>query len=244
MITTTCDHGRGDAELRIHDLRAPLRRPRVALSEVVIGCGVTALLGPNGAGKSTLLAGLSVSGLRGESNADVEFIRDEHVISWNEVRRSVLPQSPQLPKSMRANELLTFVAGVRGVRQLQIAELAARTEIERLLERRADRLSGGERARLNLAIALIGDPDLLLLDEPSAALDIGARDKFLTVLRAESRSRVVLMATHQPADLEYAEHVLVLNAGRLRWSGSVAQFRGQMVGSSVESVFLAMLGST
>lgn len=244
MITTTCDDTSGNVELNIHDLRAPLRRPRVALSDVAIGCGVTALLGSNGAGKSTLLTGLSTSGEGNKPNSNVEFIRDGQVISWNKVRRSTLPQSPRLPKGMRVHELLAFVAGVRGLRQLQIDDLAARTGIEGLLDRRADKLSGGEQARLNLAIALIGEPDLLLLDEPSAALDLVARNRFLTVLKAESRSRVTLMATHQPADLEYVDQVLVLDAGRLRWSGSVTQFQAHMPGASMESVFLSMLEST
>jgi ABC-2 type transport system ATP-binding protein len=172
-----------------------------------------ALLGPNGAGKSTtigLLLGL-LSPDRGQvrvyDRAPSRAVADGLV--------GAMLQDAGLMPGVRVGELLAMVRGLYP-RPLPPGELVALADLEPVLGRRVDRLSGGQAQRVRFAAAIAGDPQLLLLDEPTSAMDVQARRNFWAQIHAyAARGRTVLFATHylQEAD-DAADRVVVIAGGR------------------------------
>jgi ABC-2 type transport system ATP-binding protein len=176
-----------------------------------------ALIGPNGAGKSTLLALLA--GALEPSAGRIERV-DEVRVGW-------VPQRAAFYDRLTARENLELFGRLEGEPDHgpAAAELLARFEIP--ADRPAHTLSVGNRQRLNVALALLGSPRVLLLDEPTAALDPGQRRRLwetVTALRDEGGS--VVFATQNLEELElYADRVAVLQRGRLTFLGDTADYR-------------------
>jgi ABC-2 type transport system ATP-binding protein len=176
-----------------------------------------ALIGPNGAGKSTLLALLA--GALEPSAGTIERI-DEVRVGW-------VPQRAAFYDRLTARENLELFGRLEGESNHVPAakELLVRFDIP--ADRPAHTLSVGNRQRLNVALALLGSPRVLLLDEPTAALDPGQRRRLwetVTALRDEGGS--VVFATQNLEELElYADRVAVLQRGRLTFVGQTADYR-------------------
>jgi ABC-2 type transport system ATP-binding protein len=176
-----------------------------------------ALIGPNGAGKSTLLALLA--GALEPSAGSIERVE--------EVRVGWVPQRAAFYDRLTARENLELFGRLEGEpHHASVAEqLLVRFEIP--ADRPAYTLSVGNRQRLNVALALLGSPRVLLLDEPTAALDPGQRRRLwetVTALRDEGGS--VVFATQNLEELElYADRVAVLRRGRLTFVGPTAEYR-------------------
>jgi ABC-2 type transport system ATP-binding protein len=175
-----------------------------------------ALIGPNGAGKSTLLALLA--GALEPSAGRVERV--------NGVRVGWVPQRPALYDRLTARENLELFASLEGeADRVAVTErLLARFDVPP--DRPAHTLSVGNRQRLNVALALLGDPRVLLLDEPTASLDPGQRRRLwetVTALREGGGS--VVFATQNLEELDlYADRVAVLQRGRLTFLGPTPQY--------------------
>jgi len=176
-----------------------------------------ALIGPNGAGKSTLLALLA--GALEPSSGTIERV-DGVRVGW-------VPQAAAFYDRLTARENLELFGRLEGEPQYaRVAqELLVRFEIPP--DRPAHTLSVGNRQRLNVALALLGSPRVLLLDEPTAALDPGQRRRLwetVTALRDEGGS--VVFATQNLEELElYADRVAVLQRGQLTFVGATARYR-------------------
>jgi ABC-type multidrug transport system ATPase subunit len=175
-----------------------------------------ALIGPNGAGKSTLLSLLA--GAFEPTAGSVERV--------NGVRVGWVPQRPALYDRLTARENLELVARLEGEAD---SSAIARRLLERFdvpADRPAHTLSVGNRQRLNVALALLGDPQVLLLDEPTASLDPGQRRRLwetVTALRDEGGS--VVFATQNLEELDlYADRVAILQRGSLTFVGSTAEY--------------------
>ncbi len=182
--------------------------------------GVFGLLGPSGSGKSTTLR-LLAGRLRATSgSATVAGVPVSFDSSELRHRIGVLDQRPGLYEWMTGWELLAFAAGLAGVPR---AELAAR--VDATLERvglvdaggeRIARYSSPMRSRVAIGQALLGEPEVLLLDDPLGALDPAARRDVVALLRGLGEAATVLMTTREPADAEAAcDRVAVLERGRI-----------------------------
>jgi ABC-2 type transport system ATP-binding protein len=172
---------------------------------------VTGLLGPNGAGKTTLMA--IAAGVLESTSGDV--------VKTTNLSIGYLPQQDNVYPMLTARENLSFVARAQGVvrRSIRPAVDAALAEVH--LSDRADdrvgRFSGGMRRRLGFAAALIGNPRVLLLDEPTAGVDPQARAVLLDLVRAHvARGKAVLYSTHLLSEIEsHADDLYVLNKGEV-----------------------------
>jgi ABC-2 type transport system ATP-binding protein len=194
-----------------------------------------ALLGPNGAGKTTtveLLLGLAspdagVVGLFGGPPADAVAAG----------RVGAMLQDAGLPQWARVAELIGLVRSLYPD-PLSVAEVLRLADLEPLAQRQVQRLSGGQRQRVRLALALAGNPELLVLDEPTAALDVDARRSFWERVRAYvSAGRSVLFATHRLEEADaVADRVVVISGGRLLADGTPEQVKAQAAGRSTISV--------
>jgi ABC-2 type transport system ATP-binding protein len=177
-----------------------------------------ALLGPNGAGKTTLLSLLAGSG---EPTAGTVQRPDLSAIG-------VVPQRPALYRRLSARENLVLFARLAQVPDpgAEIAELSAAVALGDALDRPVERLSLGQAQRVNVAIGLLGSPQIVLLDEPTAALDPGHRLALWALLeRVSARGGAVAFATQNVEEARLAaDRVLVLVDGRTAFAGSQAAF--------------------
>jgi ABC-2 type transport system ATP-binding protein len=192
---------------------------------------VLAVIGPNGAGKTTLLSILA--GIQQASAGTVS--RTPREVGW-------VPQQPAVYAKLSVAENLRLFARLEKVPDVD-ATVAAMLELTALGgDELAATLSGGNRQRLNIAIGLLGDPPVLLLDEPSAALDPRQRERLWAFVRALPAT--VVYTTHDVGEAErYADRVLVLADGELLFEGTAAALK-QTVGPGTddfERAFVAFL---
>ncbi|WP_051752604.1 ABC transporter ATP-binding protein [Streptosporangium amethystogenes] len=183
-----------------------------------------ALLGPNGAGKSTGIRLLL--GLLAADSGTVRVFGGAPEAAIRSGRLAAMPQEGGLVSRTTVGELLGFVSGTYRA-PLPLREVMAVAGLEELAGRRVERLSGGQAQRLRFALALAGDPELILLDEPTAALDVRARREFWESMRAfAARGRTVLFSTHylEEAD-EYADRVVVIDRGRIVADGTSREIK-------------------
>lgn len=194
----------------------------------VLAGQIVALVGPNGAGKSTLLAALA--GELELSGGSVEL--DGHALThWTPLdmarRRAVLPQSHTVGFPFQARDVVAMgrAPWARTPRQFDddtvIAAAMAATDVARFAARPFPALSGGERARVALARVLAQDTHTLLLDEPTAALDLGHQEQILRLARerADAGTAVVVVLHDLGVAAAYADRVAVLEAGRIAADG-------------------------
>jgi len=194
----------------------------VALADVSlrVGEGVLGLLGPNGAGKSTLMAILATL-TRPTSGT---FLWDGHdgLREPLRVRRQLgfLPQDFGVYGQLTAREFLRYLGRLKGLggRALdaRVGEVLELVNLRSAAERRLSGYSGGMRQRVGIAQALLADPRLLIVDEPTVGLDPEERVRFRNLLAELSRGRVVILSTHIVSDVEaVASRIAVVRAGRI-----------------------------
>jgi ABC-2 type transport system ATP-binding protein len=207
------------------------------------------LLGPNGAGKTTLINSV-VSLARPDSGRVEVFGRDAHR-EFREARRmiGVSPQEMNLDKFLTVEEVLLYHAGYYGVEKRKARE---RTEelLERfgLLGKRKDRvntLSGGMKRRVMFARALMHDPEILFLDEPTAGVDIELRYSLWEYIRELNRGGLtILLTTHYLEEAEeLCEEIALINDGRIAAQDTSAGLKARYEAKSVEEVYLKVMGS-
>ncbi|MGD9695619.1 MAG: ABC transporter ATP-binding protein [Thermoleophilia bacterium] len=202
-----------------------------------------ALLGPNGAGKTTLLGMLA--GVTRRDGGTVEWPSgDGRRVGW-------VPQQPAVYARLTTRENLRLFAALEGAPDpdATAAELLARADLGAFADRLASRLSTGTLQRLNLAVALAGRPDALLLDEPSATLSPDQRLRmwdWLHGLRADGGPAILFSTQSVEEAGRHADRLVVLAGGRLRFSGTVADLTGGGAGdaAAAERAFLRLVESS
>jgi ABC-2 type transport system ATP-binding protein len=186
-----------------------------------------AVIGPNGAGKTTLLQILA-GALRPTSGSVT--LRPEEA-GW-------VPQQPALYSKLSVAENLRLFARLERVGDVErsVARMLEQIALTDRAGEEVSRLSGGNRQRVNIAIGLLGDPAVLLLDEPSAALDPRQRERLWRFL--SELATTVVFSTHDVGEAErYADRVLVLADGELLFTGSPAELERETGGSSAAPDF-------
>jgi ABC-2 type transport system ATP-binding protein len=197
---------------------------------------VAGLLGPNGAGKSTMMRILTcfLAPTRGAATLAGRSIADDP----RGVRRAVgyLPEAVPLPPEMRVDEYLSFRAALKGVgrgaRRAAIDGVVGRVNLGDRRRQIIGTLSRGYRQRVGLADALLGDPPILILDEPTAGLDPNQIRETRALIRELGRERTVLLSTHVLSEVEsVATRILILSRGRLVAAESVRELQSQLAGA-------------
>ncbi|MGW3492928.1 ABC transporter ATP-binding protein [Streptomyces sp. NPDC001020] len=200
-----------------------------------------ALLGRNGAGKSTTISLLL--GLNEPDAGTVELfgVPPERAVRAGRVG-AMLQDARAVPR-VTVRELVSFVAG-RYPAPLPVAQALELAGITDLAGRRVDRLSGGQTQRVRFAVALAGNPSLIVLDEPTAALDVEARRAFWDSMRGYARrGHTVLFSTHYLEEADaHADRILVIDRGRIVADGTGEQLR-RAAGGNLVSIDLAGRGT-
>ncbi len=202
-------------------------------------CG---FLGPNGSGKSTTLRMLT--GLLRPDAGRIEIDGVDAVAAWREARRRIgyLPESAPAYPEMRVEEYLAFrwaIAGRSGSRHDEIARVCGRCGLDSVRRRLVGTLSRGFRQRVGLAAALLGDPAVLLLDEPTEGLDPFQVREFRDLVREFAQGRTVLLSSHLLAEVEtLCDRVVLILGGRLVATGLLQELRQSATASAVHSILL------
>ena len=199
--------------------------------DLVVGPGITGLLGPNGAGKTTLLR-IAATVLAPDGGQVRVLGRDPGTAEGRlEVRRRLgyVPQEPGFHRNFTTFEFVDYVAILkemvdRRARHDEVRRVLALVGLEQVMGNKIKALSGGMRRRVGLAQALLGDPDLLILDEPTAGLDPEQRLRFREVVSAATSDQTVLLSTHQTEDVAaLCPRVVVMHEAAIRFDGSPRQ---------------------
>lgn len=185
--------------------------------------GIYALLGPNGSGKSTLMNILTdnLKADSGEITYTDDSSKTENVLHMGVRFREKLgfmPQYPGLYPSFTVERFMWYMAALKGMKKeeakKQIPEILAAVELDDVPKRKIGALSGGMKQRLTLAQAVLGDPEILILDEPTAGLDPKQRIAIRNYISKIAFNKIVLIATHVVPDIEFiARDIIMLKKG-------------------------------
>ena len=210
--------------------------------------GVYGLLGPNGAGKSTLMS--LITGNLAPTSGQI-FWDGTEILKMGAAYRSLLGYAPQqqgLYDSYTGRRFLAYLCALKEIpakeTAAQVERVAAWVNLSDELDKRLAAYSGGMKQRLLLASALLGEPKLLILDEPTAGLDPKERVRLRLLLAELAKDRIILVATHVVSDVEtVAKEILLLKDGRLVAQAPVASLVEQYApGGSLEDVYLHVFG--
>ena len=206
--------------------------------DLALAPGITGLLGPNGAGKTTMLRVLATA--LAADTGSVRILGEDPTTTEGRVavrrRLGYVPQETGFPRGFTAFAFVDYLAILK-----QWTDLPTRhQEVRRVIDlvgltdvapKRVSSLSGGQRRRVVLAQAMLGRPDLLILDEPTAGLDPAQRGRLRDVLGRAGETSTVVISTHQTEDVAaLCERVVVLDGGRVLFDGTVTDMVGQAAG--------------
>lgn len=233
-MTTRTDHATATVPATRTAVRARQvsRRygPVTALDQVDLEVGdgeLVGLLGPNGAGKSTLLQ--LVCGLRRPTTGTVSVHGEDPRRASARTRLGMTPQETGLPSTLRVGEVMSFVAG-HFPSPAPVGEVLERFGLAELAGRQTGGLSGGQKRRLAVALAFVGRPRLVLLDEPTTGLDVESRQALWAAIRDFHRDGgTVLLTSHYLEEIEaLAERVVVIDHGRVLIDDTVDRVRSRV----------------
>ena len=215
--------------------------------------GVYTLLGPNGAGKSTLMNILTDT-LQPDEGSEVLYNGTPIREAGKDYRAKVgfMPQHQGMPGGFSARTFMSYMAALKGVNsrqaQRQITGLFRQVELFDVIDKKIDSFSGGMKQRLLFAQALLGDPEILILDEPTAGLDPRQRVILRGMIQAlaEQAGKTILLSTHILSDVEQiANQVLILKEGHLMAAGTVEELIARLPEGkekNLEQVYMTYFG--
>ena len=225
------------AAVEVHDIVKSYRKGAVqALHGVSFEAGhgeIFGIIGPDGAGKTSLFRILTTLILPDSGTASVDGL--DIVRDYKAIRNCVgyMPGRFSLYQDMTVEENLTFFATVFGttIRENYHLIKDIYSQIEPFKDRKAGALSGGMKQRLGIAQAMLNDPEILVLDEPTAGLDPKERVRFRNLISSFSKDKIVLLSTHIVSDIEYiANEILVMKAGKLVHQGKPEEVTKEITG--------------
>jgi ABC-2 type transport system ATP-binding protein len=230
-----------DASIRIRELRVR-RGGRVVLPGISLDIRrgvVTGLLGPSGSGKSTLIR--SIVGVQIVESGDVTVLGKP--AGSPELRREIgyLTQAPSVYGDLTVRENLRYFASVLDTGEKQVDEAIHTVALGGHEHQVVGTLSGGELSRVSLATALLGRPELLVLDEPTVGLDpLLRRDLWNTFHRLAEKGRTLLVSTHVMDEAARSDDLVLLREGQLVATGSPDDLRHRTQADDLEDAFLAL----
>ncbi len=205
-----------------------------------ITAGVTGLLGPSGCGKTTLMRCLV--GAQRVKSGSVHVLGEPAGSRSLRTRVGYVTQSASVYDDLTVAENLTFFARVLGVRRSSVEKTLAAVDLVDQRHQVVGALSGGQRSRVSLAVALLGEPDLLVLDEPTVGLDpLLRRDLWETFHQLAAEGTAVLVSSHVMDEAERSDRLLLMRAGQIIADGSPQEIRTSTGASDIEQAFLSLV---
>jgi ABC-2 type transport system ATP-binding protein len=201
---------------------------------------VTGLLGPSGCGKSTLMR--AIVGVQIIESGSVHVLGE--LAGTPQLRRRVgyVTQAPSVYSDLTVRENLRYFARVLGAGEARVDEVIETVSLDDHADRVTGQLSGGQSARASLATALLGEPELLVLDEPTVGLDpVLRRDLWAHFRRLASLGVTLLVSSHVMDEAEHCDQLLLMRGGELVTSETPDELRRQTGKQNLEDAFLALI---
>lgn len=203
---------------------------------VELSVGVYGLLGPNGAGKSTLIG--AITGLVSPDNGEVIYT-DEDGAKLHQ-KLGFLPQYQSYYKNYSALEFLLYMCAIKNYKPSNVkkycGELLEMVNLSDVGKKKIGAFSGGMKQRLGIAQTLIGNPDVLIFDEPTAGLDPKERMRFRNIISSLGSEKIVILATHIVSDIScIANKIIFLNKGKIIGFGTEQEIVSEIAGKVWES---------
>lgn len=224
--------------LKITDLNLTYKNGYNAINGISLDIknGMFGLLGPNGAGKSSLMK--TIVGLQKPSSGTIEFNDVDIVEQTDYIKKNLgfLPQDFGVYPKVNAYDLLNHMAILKGInnkveRQNQIQYLLEKVNLWHFKDKEVHTFSGGMKQRFGVAQALLGNPKIIIVDEPTAGLDPEERNRFNTLLSDISREVVVILSTHLVEDVKnLCSEMTIMNRGRILKTGKPKELIKELEG--------------
>lgn len=204
---------------------------------------LTGLIGPSGSGKTTLMR--SIVGVQKLSSGNLTVFGQPAGNKTLRPRIGYVTQSPAVYTDLTVGQNLRYFATLAKAKKSQIDEVMNAVHLESKKGQLVETLSGGERARVSLAIALLGNPDVLVMDEPTVGLDpILRRELWQLFAELAKQGKTLLVSSHVMDEAERCDQLLLMREGKLLWSDSKEQLLKTTGTNSVEAAFIkAIAGS-
>lgn len=159
-------------------------------------------------------------------------------------RVAYVTQAPSVYADLTVRDNLAYFAAIVGADRSRIASVIETVDLGSQVDQVARTLSGGERSRVSLAVALLGDPEVLVLDEPTVGLDpVLRRDLWENFHRLAGEGRTVLVSTHVMDEADRCDQLVLMRDGRIVAAGSPAELRDQAAADDLEDAFLVLAGA-
>jgi ABC-2 type transport system ATP-binding protein len=215
-------------------------RPVLEGLDLVVGSGVTGLLGPSGCGKSTLLR--SIVGVQQVQGGTVTVLGEPAGSRPLRDRIGYVTQAASVYDDLTVTENLRFFARVLGCPDSDVDRVVAAVDLGSHAGAVVGRLSGGQRSRASLAVALLGQPDLLVLDEPTVGLDpVLRRDLWQLFHEIADGGAAVLVSSHVMDEAERCDQLLLMREGAILAHDTPAAIKERAGAPDVESAFLSIV---
>lgn len=221
-----------------------VRRGRTVVFDdfsVRIGGGaITGLLGPSGCGKTTLMR--AVVGVQRQQGGTVRVLGEIAGAPALRGRIGYATQSAAVYDDLTVTQNLRYIAGILGLRRADVAEVLTAVGLEPQARQRVASLSGGQRSRVSLAMAMLGRPELLVLDEPTVGLDPELRDQLWMIFRMiADGGATLLVSSHVMDEATRCDELVLLREGRLLAQRSPAQLLNETGTTDADAAFLALI---
>lgn len=207
---------------------------------------IFSLLGINGAGKTTLIKMLSC--ITKPTSGDAIILGSSVTNSSEKIKEyiGVSPQQSAIAPSLTVNENLMLIAGIHGYskeeQKKKVKEMSERFGLQEIMDRRASQLSGGWQRRLSIAMALINDPKILFLDEPTLGLDVIARSELWSVIRSLKGRSTVILTTHYMEEAEaLSDRIGIMKNGKLLTTGTADDMKARTGTDKFEDAFVELV---
>jgi ABC-2 type transport system ATP-binding protein len=210
------------------------------LSCTVAGGSVTGLLGPSGSGKSTLIR--AIVGVQRVAGGVVRVLGSRAGARELRARVGYMTQAPSVYGDLTARENLRFFASVLGAPNESVDRAIAEVALQEDADRVVGRLSGGQRTRVSLAAALLGAPELLVLDEPTVGLDpVLRRDLWRLFHELAEQGATLIVSSHVMDEADRCDSLLLIRDGRLLAQATPAELRARTGAERLDDAFLRLI---
>lgn len=204
------------------------------------------LLGVNGAGKTTTIKMLSC--LTKPTNGDAKLLENSIIANESNVKKiiGVSPQETAVAPNLTVKENLELMCGIHGLskekRKAKTDELSEQFDLKQILKRKAGKLSGGWQRRLSIAMALISEPKILFLDEPTLGLDVLARRELWDIINSLKGKVTIILTTHYMEEAEaLSDRIGIMKNGKLLALGTADELKRKVNADKFEDAFVAIV---
>lgn len=203
---------------------------------------IMGLLGPSGSGKTTIFR--SIVGVQAIAQGSVQVLGLEAGSVGLRTKIGYLTQSASVYSDLTCEENLKYFARILGTSEISVDEIFELVDLGANRKQLASSLSGGERARLALATALLGSPELLILDEPTVGLDPLLRMELWKLFhRLAQQGKTLLVSSHVMDEAERCDELTLLREGKILATGTPAELKSQTACDDMEDVFISLVGA-